>query len=114
MPRKPSATTTAATPQKATAAPATTPTNNYNERRWMSPNRRAKGYAQERKNKVHMFGDKNGTPLDDYNKGLRSGYLLCQSDHAGQFRYKQAMDKFNDKDYARQFSREKGTKLKDK
>lgn len=87
---------------------------NYNERRWMTPNKRAKGYAEERKAKVHMFGDKEGAPLDDYNKGLRSGYLLCQSDHAGQYRYKQAMEAFNDKEYARTFSREKGTKLKDK
>lgn len=55
-------------------------TANYSERRWMTPNKRAKGYAEERKNKVHMFGDKQGQELDDYNKGLRSGYLLCQSD----------------------------------
>ena len=76
-------------------------TANYSERRWMTP-------------KVHMFGDKQGQELDDYNKGLRSGYLLCQSDHAGQYRYKQAMEAFNDKEYAREFSRQKGTKLKDK
>lgn len=86
----------------------------YSERRWMTPNKRAKGYAEERKAKVHKFGDKAGQELDDYNKGLRSGYLLCQSDHAGQYRYKQAMDAFNDKEYARTFSREKGTKLKKK
>lgn len=42
-------------------------TRDYSERRWMSPNRRAKGYAEERKNKVHMFGDKQGETLDDYN-----------------------------------------------
>lgn len=92
----------------------TTETRDYSKRRWMSPRKRAEGYAKERKNKVHMFGDKQGQELDDYNKGLRSGYLLCQSDHAGQFRYKQAMDAFNDKEYAREFSQEKGTKLKDK
>lgn len=91
-----------------------TTARDYSERRWMTPRKRAEGYAEERKNKVHMRGEKEGQPLDDYNKGLRSGYLLCQSDHAGQYRYKQAMDAFNDRDYARQFSREKGTKLKDK
>ncbi len=91
-----------------------TTAKDYSERRWMTPNKRANGYAEERKNKVHMFGEKQGEVLDDYNKGLRSGYLLCQSDHAGQYRYKKAMEAFNDKDYARQFSREKGTKLKDK
>jgi hypothetical protein len=30
------------------------------------------------------------------------------------YRYKQAMEAFNDKEYARKFSREKGTKLKKK
>ncbi len=101
-----------ATKQKETTTEQTT--RDYSERRWMSPHKRAKGYAEERKAKVHKFGDKQGETLDDYNKGLRSGYLLCQSDHAGQYRYKQAMDAFNDKEYARKFSREKGTKLKDK
>ena len=100
--------------QTATTPAPATPARDYSERRWMSPNRRAKGYAEERKAKVHKFGDKEGTPLDDYNKGLRSGYLLCQSDHAGQYRYKQAMAEFNDKEYATKFSREKGTKLKKK
>lgn len=80
-------------------------------RRWMKPNKRAKGYAEERKLKVHKFGKNKGEELDDYNKGLRSGYLLCQSDHAGMFRYKKAMDETRDKEYAQQFSREKGTEI---
>ncbi len=85
----------------------------YNkERRWTAPNKRAKGYAEERKVKVHKWGQKEGQPLTDYEAGLRSGYLQCQSDHAGLFRYKQAMEAFNDKEYAKQFSKEKGTKLK--
>lgn len=85
----------------------------YNqERRWVMPNKRAKSYADERKAKVHQHGQKEGKELTDYEAGLRSGYLQCQSDHAGLFRYKQAMDATNDKDYARKFSREKGTKLK--
>jgi hypothetical protein len=85
----------------------------YNkERRWFAPNKRAASYAEERKAKVHQHGSKDGQPLNDYEAGLRSGYLQCQSDHAGMYRYKQAMAAFNDKDYARQFSREKGTKLK--
>lgn len=81
------------------------------QRRWMKPNKRANGYAEERKSKVHMFGKNKGEELDDYNKGLRSGYLLCQSDHAGMFRYKKAMDETNNKEYAQQFSREKGTEI---
>lgn len=87
---------------------------NYNERRWMTPNKRAKSYAEERKAKVHQHGNKEGQPLTDYEAGMRSGYLQCQSDHAGLFRYKQAMETFNDKNYAKKFSREKGTKLKNK
>jgi hypothetical protein len=87
----------------------------YNkERRWTAPNKRAASYALERKAKVHQHGQKEGQELNDYEKGLRSGYLQCQSDHAGMYRYKQAMEAFNDKEYARKFSREKGTKLKKK
>jgi len=86
---------------------------NYNtERRWTAPNKRAQSYAEERKAKVHQHGQKEGKELTEYEAGLRSGYLQCQSDHAGLFRYKQAMDAFGDKDYAKKFSREKGTKLK--
>ena len=85
---------------------------NNNERKWLKPSDRAKGYAEERKLKVHKFGKKKGEELTEYDKGIRSGYLLCQSDHAGMFRYKQAMDATNDKEYAKRFSKEKGTKLK--
>lgn len=97
----------AATEDKPTAG-------NYDntKRKWFKPSERAKGYAEERKEKVHKFGKKKGEELSEYDQGIRSGYLLCQSDHAGMFRYKQAMDATNDKEYAKQFSREKGTKLK--
>ena len=85
---------------------------NYNqERRWSIPSKRATGYAEERKTKVHMHGSKEGKELTDYEAGLRSGYLQCQSDHAGLFRYKQAMDAGFSKTEAKKFSREKGTKL---
>lgn len=85
----------------------------YNKtRRWTAPNKRAKNYASERLSKVHEHGDKEGQELTEYEKGLRSGYLQCQSDHAGMYRYKQAMEATNDKNYAKKFSREKGTKLK--
>ncbi len=85
----------------------------YNkERRWTAPNKRAESYANERKAKVHQHGQKEGQPLTDYEAGMRSGYLQCQSDHAGLFRYKQAMEATNDKKYAKKFLREKGTKLK--
>ena len=84
------------------------------ERKWLKPSKRAAGYAEERKNGVHMRGDKKGQPLDDYNKGLRSGYMLAQSDGAGLFRYKQARDAGFTKEEATKFSREKGTKLPEK
>jgi len=35
------------------------------ERRWLSPNTRAKRYSEELKNKVHMYGPKEGQPLTD-------------------------------------------------
>ena len=85
---------------------------NYNqERRWTTPSKRATGYVEERRAKVHMHGQKEGQPLSDYEAGLRSGYLQCQSDHAGLFRYKQAMDAGLSKSEAKKYSREKGTKL---
>ena len=56
--------------------------NRYKERRWMKPSKRAKGYAEERKLSVHKFGKKEGEELTEYDKGLRSGYLLCQSEEA--------------------------------
>ena len=82
------------------------------ERRWLVPNKRAKGYADERKAKVHQRGQKEGKQLTDYEAGLRSGYLQCQSDHAGLFRYKSAMDAGYSKPEAKKFSKEKGTKLR--
>lgn len=77
-------------------------------RKWMTPNKRAKGYAEERKNKVHMRGSKEGQELDAYNKGLRSGYLLCQSDHAGAYKYHDAIARGKTKKEAREISRKKG------
>lgn len=85
----------------------------YNkERRWTTPSKRAANYVEERKARVHQHGQKEGQPLTDFEAGMRSGYLQCQSDHAGLFRYKQAMDAGLSKTEAKKFSREKGTKLK--
>lgn len=54
---------------------------NYNtERRWTTPSKRAASYVEERRAKVHQHGQKEGQPLSDYEAGLRSGYLQCQSD----------------------------------
>ena len=80
------------------------------ERRWMKPWTRAKGYASERKAKVHQRGEKEGQELDDYNKGLRSGYLLCQSDHAGLYKYNKALKDGKSNDEAFAISKEIGSK----
>ena len=87
---------------------------NNNQRKWLKPSRRASGYAEERKLGVHMRGPKKDQPLDDYNKGVRSGYMLAQSDSAGMYRYKQAREAGLTKEQAQKFSREKGTKLPEK
>ena len=81
-----------------------------NERRWSVPSKRAKSYAEERKEKVHQHGQKEGQPLTDYEAGLRSGYLQCQSDHAGIFKYKKALAEGKSKAEAKRISRTKGKK----
>ena len=79
-------------------------------RRWFKPNKRAESYAQERKAKVHQRGEKEGKPLTDFEAGLRSGYLQCQSDHAGLYKYKKALDEGKSKADAIAYSREIGKK----
>ena len=66
--------------------------NKYRDGRWTVPSKRAKGYAEERKAKVHKWGDKEGKELTDYGAGLRSGYLQCQNDHSGVFKYGKLRD----------------------
>jgi hypothetical protein len=66
-------------------------TSKYNKRRWAIPSKRAKGYAEERKAKVHMHGPKEGKELTDYEAGIRSGYLQAQGDHAGLVRSDRAL-----------------------
>ena len=76
-------------PNKATADEKS---NKYRDGRWTVPAKRAKGYAEERKAKVHKWGDKEGKQLTVYEAGMRSGYLQCQTDHAGSYKYSQARD----------------------
>lgn len=84
---------------------------NYNsERRWSVPSKRAKGYAEDRKAKVRTYGPKIGEELSEYQLGLRSGYLQCQSDHAGLFKYKKALEEGKSKAEAKKISRQKGKK----
>ena len=81
---------------------------NYNERRWIKPSKRAEGYAKDRKAKVHTYGPKEGQELTEYDKGIRSGYLLAQSDHAGMYKYKKALAEGKTPEEARAISRTKG------
>ena len=89
-------------------AKSTTTDGKYNKRRWSVPTKRAKGYAEERKSKVHKHGPKEGKELTDYEAGLRSGYLQCQSDHAGLFKYKKAISEGKSKSEAKAISQKKG------
>ena len=81
-----------------------------NERRWLVPNKRAKNYAEERKAKVHQRGAKEGKELTDFEAGLRSGYLQCQSDHAGFYKYTKALNEGKTRDEAKRLSRVRGKK----
>lgn len=88
-------------------------TNKYNrDGRWFRPRLRAKGYAEERKAKVHQRGEKEGQELTEYEKGLRSGYLLSQSDHAGQYKYGQARDAGFSKEEAGELSKRPWNEIK--
>ena len=84
--------------------------NKYNQRRWAVPTKRARGYADERKSKVHQRGPKEGQELTDYEAGIRSGYLQCQTDHAGLFKYKKALSEGKSKAEAREISQTKARK----
>ena len=83
------------------------------ERKWLKPSRRAQGYAEERRMGVHMRGPKKGQELDEYNKGLRSGYLLAQSDNAGMHKYKKARDAGAGKEDAQAYSKTIGKEAGD-
>ena len=78
------------------------------QRRWFHPGKRAAGYAAERKAKVHQRGPKEGLELSEYDKGVRSGYLLARSDEAGMYKYKKALNEGKSVQEARTISRRKG------
>lgn len=80
----------------------------YNSRRWAVPTKRAKNYAEERKMKLHKRGPKRDKNLTEFEAGLRSGYLQCQSDHAGLYKYKKALSEGKTPAQAREISQKKG------
>ena len=79
--------------------------NKYRDGRWSVPSKRAKGYAADRKARVHTYGPKEGKELTDFESGIRSKYLQAQQDHAGMFKYKQALAEGKSKEEAREISR---------
>lgn len=78
------------------------------KRKWFSPKKRAEGYVEEKRAKVHKRGAKKNKELDAYNQGLRSGYLLCQSDHAGAYKYNLAKNAGLSKEACKEYSQTKG------
>ena len=88
----------------------TSGSSKYNRRRCQIPSKRAKGYAADRKARVHTYGPKEGKELTDYEAGIRSGYLQCQGDHASIYKYKKALAEGKSKDEAREISQTRGRK----
>ena len=82
----------------------------YNQRRWSVPSKRAKGYAEDMKAKVHTYGKKEGKELTDKEFSLRMGYLQAQNDSAGMYKYKKAIAEGKSKQEAAKISRIKGKK----
>ena len=80
------------------------------ERRWVSPNKRAKGYAEELKAKVHTHGPKEGKPLTDLEVGIRMGSLQMKNDHIGIYKFKKLLNEGKSKAEAKKYSREIGGK----
>jgi hypothetical protein len=85
----------------------------YGKRRWSVPSKRAKKYVEDRKAKVHTAGPKEGQPLTDYEAGIRSGYLQCQSDNAAIYKYKKALSEGKSKKQAAVAASTVGKKKKD-
>lgn len=81
-----------------------------NKRYWKTPNKRAEGYVSELKSGVHERGAKKGQQLTDNEIRIRRGYLQCQSDHAGAYRYSEALSNGMSKKDAAEYSRQKRSK----
>ena len=90
------------------AMPSENKPNEYRDGRWSLPNKRAKGYAADRKARVHTYGPKEGKELTDFEAGIRSGYLQAQSDSAGLYKYKKALSEGKTKREAREISQKRG------
>ena len=87
----------------------------YDKGRWAYPHTRAKGYAQENRKRVHMWGAKEGEQLTEIEQGVCLGYLQCQHDHAGVYKYYHALNELGmTKEQAMAYSKQKQKKNKNK
>ena len=78
------------------------------ERKWFSPNKRAKQYAEELKAKVHIYGKKEGQPLTDKEACLRMGALQMKNDHIDMYKYTNAIKEGKSKSEAKKISKKIG------
>lgn len=85
-------------------------TYDKDRRYWKVPKNRAANYAKELKEKVHTQGKHEGKELSDRDRSLRVGYLQCQSDHAGTYKYKKALNEGKSKSEAAAIAAEKKKK----
>ena len=81
----------------------------YNRRRWTSPKKRSKAYADDLREKVHTYGKKEGQELTDKEACLRIGYLQAQNDNAGMYKFKKAIAEGKSTEEAREYSKQKGS-----
>ena len=91
-------------------SPAEDKSSKYNKRRWFSPQKRAKGYADDLRERVHTYGKKEGQELTDKEACVRIGYLQAQNDNAGMHIYTKALKDGKDVKEARRLSRIKNKK----
>ncbi len=78
-------------------------------RNWISPQRRAKGYAMELKAKVHLYGPKKDQPLTQREIDHRHSYFASLNDSTGLYKYKKALSENKSKAEAREISRQIGS-----
>ena len=91
----------------------TTEKKKYDKGKWAYPHTRAKGYAEENRKRVHMWGDKEGEELTQIEQGVRLGYLQCQHDHAGVYKYYYALNTLKlPKEEAMEYSKQNQKKNK--
>lgn len=72
-----------------------------------------KGMRKSAERKCTSGGEKEGQELTEYEAGMRSGYLQCQNDHGGAFKYGKARDAGFSKREAGTLSKKPWSELKE-